>query len=49
MGKEKELKIVKEIATGEAWTCPICKKKHRLIHREIGGKSAAHKLVEIVE
>lgn len=37
-------KPIEEIATGDIWTCPICKKEHRLIHVR---PTNAHKIEEI--
>jgi hypothetical protein len=45
--KEKEQKMTKktkkEVDTGQVWSCPICSKKHRLIHIETE-KTAKHRL-----
>ncbi|UCC58425.1 MAG: hypothetical protein JSW14_00400 [Candidatus Bathyarchaeum sp.] len=45
--KEKEQKMTKttkkEVDTGQVWSCPICGKKHRLIHIETE-KTVKHRL-----
>lgn len=41
--KEKSRVTKKEVDTGQIWSCPICNRKHRLIHVE-RGESIKHKL-----
>ena len=42
----REIKLVKEIDTGDIWLCPVCNKKFHLIHVK---PTESHKFEEVVE
>jgi len=42
---EKKKATKKEVYTGQVWSCPICNRKHRLIHVETG-ETVKHRLLK---
>lgn len=44
--KPSDLEMIKQIDTGVIWTCPICKKKFRLLHIE---PTNSHRFEEVME